>query len=359
MLSLKHISKGFNGKAVIKDVSLEVSEGQYFVLLGSSGVGKSLLFEMIAGITSPDSGKVLLDGLDITEQKIQKRKIGLVFQHSVLFPHMSVYDNVAYPFKCRKFSSSQIKARVKSMADDFGFAALLDRKPSTLSGGEAQRISLARAVASEPRCLLLDEPLSSLDASIRPEIRALLRKMNSRGQTIIHITHDYTEAVSVGTHIAVMEKGKIVQIGTVDDIFQRPKSEFIARFVGIRNFFKGRLQEKTTQETNLRDFTTNEGISFSVLIDTNSINGYVMIRSEDVTVSRVLARSSARNQFEAAIVDVVRARPGMEVIVDIGRNKPVKIAAMVSSESTRELDLKPGRKVWVSFKASAAKYIEE
>jgi molybdate/tungstate transport system ATP-binding protein len=359
MLSVRQISKAFNGKAVIKDVSFDVSEGQYFVLLGSSGVGKSLLFETIAGITSPDSGNVFLDGINITTQKIQKRKIGLVFQDSVLFPHMSVYDNVAYPLKCRKLSCSQIQVRVKTMADDFGFANLLNRKPSTLSGGESQRVSLARAVASEPRCLLLDEPLSSLDASTRPEIRALLRKMNSRGQTIVHVTHDYTEAVSVGTHIAVMEKGRIAQVGTTEEIFQRPKSEFIARFVGIRNFFKGCLQETTSQETNLREFTTVDGVSFSVLVDTDAGNGYVMIRSEDVTVSSILSQSSARNRFEAAIVDIVRAGPGIEVIVDIGQHKTVEIAAMVTTESTKEMDLRTGKKVWISFKASAVKYIEE
>ncbi|MHC4280833.1 MAG: ABC transporter ATP-binding protein, partial [Planctomycetota bacterium] len=222
-----------------------------------------------------------------------------------------------------------------------------------------QRVSLARAVASEPRCLLLDEPLSSLDVSSRPEIRALLRKMNSRGQTIVHITHDYAEAVSLGTHIAVMEKGRIAQVGTIEDIFQRPKSEFIAHFVGIRNFFKGQLKKTLVQESNLREFITVEGISFSVLVDSDASNGYVMIRSEDVTVSGIMSESSARNRFEATIVDIVRAGPGVEVIVDIGQKKAVEIAAMVTTESTKELGLKIGEKVWISFKASAAKYIEE
>jgi molybdopterin-binding protein len=245
------------------------------------------------------------------------------------------------------------------LADDFGFTSLLKRKPSTLSGGESQRVSLARAVASEPRCLLLDEPLSSLDASSRPEIRSLLRKMNSCGQTIVHITHDYAEAVSLGSHIAVMEKGRIAQVGTIEDIFQRPKSEFIARFVGIRNFFKGQLKKAPVQETNLREFTTIEGISLSVLVDSDAGNGYVMVRSEDVTVSGIISESSARNRFEATIADIVRAGPGVEVIVNIGRDKAVEIAAMVTTESTKELDLKIGKKVWISFKASAAKYIEE
>ncbi|MHC4725252.1 MAG: ABC transporter ATP-binding protein [Planctomycetota bacterium] len=322
MLRVKDISKAFDGNLIIKDVSFEVSEGQYFVLLGSSGVGKSLLFETIAGAIYPDTGQIFLDGTDITAEKIQERKIGLVFQDNVLFPHMRVYENVAYPLKCRKMSGPQIEKRVMKLADDFGFTSLLKRKPSTLSGGESQRVSLARAVASEPRCLLLDEPLSSLDVSSRPEIRALLRKMNSH-------------------------------------IFQRPKSEFIAHFVGIRNFFKGQLKKTLVQESNLREFITVEGISFSVLVDSDASNGYVMIRSEDVTVSGIMSESSARNRFEATIVDIVRAGPGVEVIVDIGQKKAVEIAAMVTTESTKELGLKIGEKVWISFKASAAKYIEE
>jgi molybdopterin-binding protein len=205
----------------------------------------------------------------------------------------------------------------------------------------------------------LDEPLSSLDVSSRPEIRALLRKMNSLGQTIVHITHDYTEAVSLGTHIAVMEKGRIAQVGTTEEIFQRPKSEFIARFVGIKNFFKGQLNKVSAQESNLKEFTTVDGVSFSVLVDTDVGNGYVMIRSEDVTVSSILSKSSARNRFEATIVDIVRAGAGIEVIVDIGLKKAVEIAAMVTTESTKELGLRIGKKVWISFKASAVKYIEE
>jgi len=359
MLSVKEISKAFDNKKIIKDVSFDVNEGQYFVLLGSSGVGKSLLFEIIAGIIDPDNGMIMLDGTDITHKKIQKRNIGLVFQDNVLFPHTTVYENVAYPLKSRKVQHSDIHKRVTSLADDFGFKHLFDRKPLTLSGGESQRVSLARAVASEPKCLLLDEPLSSLDASSRPEIRALLRKMNGRGQTIVHITHDYTEAVSVGTHIAVLESGTIAQVGMIDDIFQRPKSEFIARFIGIRNFFRGHLQGIKVPDSNLREFTTADGMTFSVLVDSNGGNGYVMIRSEDVTVSGAMARSSARNQFEGTIADIVRAGPGMEVILNIGRDKPVNIASMVTSESTKELSLSIGKKVWVSFKASAAKYIED
>ena len=375
LLTVREISKAFTDFR-IKNVSFEVQQGQYFVLLGASGVGKSVLLETIAGIIRPDTGQIFLDGKDITNEKIQKRKIGMVFQNSALFPNMTVYDNIAYPLRTG-YAKSQIQKRVAELAEDFGITDLLKRKPQTLSGGESQRVSLARAVASQPRCLLLDEPISSLDAKSRPQIRALLRKINAKAQTIIHVTHNYTEAVSLSTHIAVMERGTIAQTGTVEDIFQHPKSEFIARFIGIRNFFKGRL-EKPHHQAGLRQFSPMDssrrtaGIDFSVLTDSPAGNGFICIRSEDVTIRNpcpMAAPTSARNNFEGTIVDIVRDGLGIEVIVDIGNGKPqmqkrpsgnpVEVASLITAESAKTLDLHCGKKVCISFKASAVKYVEE
>ena len=355
MLSVRQISKSL-GDLVIKDVSFEVRPGQYFVLLGASGVGKSVLLETIAGLIRPDAGGVFLDGKDITGERIQNRKIALVFQNSTLFPHMIVYDNIAYPLRCRKVKNSQIRERVGKLAEDFAVGGLLKRSPETLSGGESQRVSLARAVASEPQCLLLDEPISSLDVKIRPQIRAVLRKINAQGQTIVHVTHDYTEAASLGTHIAVMEHGTIAQAGTVEEIFQHPKSEFVARFVGIRNFFKGQLRNSGWPRPAARQFKTN-GFSFSVLTDSSSGSGHIMVRSEDVTIGNAASQTSARNNFEGTIVDIVPAGGGAEVIVDIGAEVVMEIAALITTESVKSLELCCEKKVWVNFKASAVKYV--
>ena len=368
LLTVRNISKAFSGFE-IKDVSFDVQQGWYFVLLGASGVGKSVLLETIAGLTRPDAGQILLNGKDITNEKIQKRKIGLVFQSNTLFPHMTVYDNIAYPLRSGR-TKSQISKRVTQLAEDFGVTDLLNRKSQMLSGGESQRVSLARTVASEPDCLLLDEPICSLDATSRPQIRALLRRINANGQTIIHVTHDYTEAVSLGTHIAVMERGIIAQTGKVEDIFQHPKSEFIARFIGIRNFFKGHL-EQSDHQSGLKQFRTGS-LDFSVLTDRPAGNGFVCIRSEDVTIRNLdsMAKpTSARNNFEGTIVDIIRAGPGIEVIVDINTDKskpineanstPLEVAALISNESVKTLNLHCGKKVILSFKASAIKYVEE
>ncbi|TKJ37482.1 MAG: hypothetical protein CEE38_08270 [Planctomycetes bacterium B3_Pla] len=357
MLSVKQISKTYPGFG-IENVSFDVQPGEYFVLLGRTGVGKSVLLEIIAGLTQPDSGCVFLDGAEITHEKIQKRKTSLVFQNSALFPHMTVYDNIAYPLSGWGKTKSQIRERVTELAEDFAISHLLTARPQTLSGGESQRVSLARAVASEPRCLLLDEPLSSLDATSRSDIRALLRKISARGRVILHVTHDYTEAVSLSTHIAVMEDGGIAQVGTVEEIFQHPKSEFIARFVGIRNFFRGKLEASDAAEASLRHFTT-DGLSFSVLTESSAGPGCIMVRSEDVTLYNAARPTSARNNFEGSIVDIAPAGGGVEVIVDIGVSKPVEVAALVTSEAVSALKLRSGKKVWVSFKAAAARFIEE
>jgi len=363
MLSVKHISKAFDSSqdVILKDISLEVPPAAYFVLLGASAMGKSVVLEIIAGLTAADSGTIILDDSDITNEEIQKRSVGLVFQDNTLFPHMTVFDNIAYALRCHGPGKSQIRERVSKLATDVGVTELLKRKPPTLSGGEAQRVSLARALAAEPKLLLLDEPISSLDVKARAQIRALLRKINARGQTIIHVTHDYTEAVSLATHIAILEDGAIAQTGSVDEIFRRPKSEFVAEFVGIRNFFRGHLNDTDAQGPHSKSFTT-DGLCFAVLTEEAAGPGYVMIRSEDVTIASTASpagQTSARNNFEGAITDIIPAGPGVEIVVDIGKGKSVEIAAMITAESVKKLDLTYGIRVGINFKASAVKFIEQ
>jgi molybdate/tungstate transport system ATP-binding protein len=353
MLSLAGVSKTFESFCV-RDVSFEVGRGQYFVLLGASGVGKSILLETIAGLIEPDSGRIFLDGEDITLEQIQRRRIGLVFQDNALFGHMTVFDNIAYPLRCRKLDRAQIRERVGELAEQVGMEGFLRSGVRTLSGGEIQRVSLARALASEPRCLLLDEPLSSLDTKARADMRALLRRLNGQGQTIVHVTHDYTEAVSLASHIGVMEGGSIAQVGTVEDIFAHPKSEFVARFVGISNYFKGRLDSDSEPAVNTKQFVT-DGIVFRILTESVDGYGYVSIGSEDVTISNERIASSARNNFNGTIVEVIPVGSGMEVTVDIG----VRLSSLVTVESVKGLGLECGKTIWVSFKASAVRFVEQ
>ena len=351
MLSLRNITKRLEGFA-IRDVSFDVAEGEYFVLLGASAVGKTVLLETIAGLLDPEAGQILLDGRDITGERIQKRRISLVYQDRALFPHLSVRQNIAYGLRCRRLPRARAAERTGKLAERVGVEHLLDRGTETLSGGEAQRVALARALGTEPRCLLLDEPLSALDTNSRAQMRSLLRKLNRRGHTLLHVTHDYEEAISLASRVAIMEAGRIVQVGTPDEVFRHPKSEFVARFIGIRNCFKGRLRYSAGDGA-LGEFVT-AGPVFRVLAEAPAGPGYLMLRSEDITVANARSETSARNTFVGIIVDIAAARLGVEVSVDIG----VEVSALVTAASVAKLNLACGKEVCVSFKASAARFIE-
>lgn len=351
MLRVDSIFKRLGGFE-LKDVSFEVAEGEYFVLLGASGAGKTVLLEAVTGITTPDGGSVSLGGRDITKEKIQKRDMSLVFQNGALFPHMNVRENVEYGLWGKGLSSGERRSRVEGLARDLGFVGLLDRKPATLSGGEAQRVALARAMAPKPRCLLLDEPLSSLDSGARSGLRAILRNLDRKGMSVVHVTHDYEEALSLADRIGVMEKGTVVQADKPDRIFRYPASGFVADFVGIRNFFSGTLKEEAGGDDGVKLFEAG-GASFRVLTEEPEGEGNVIIRSEDVTVSVEPVSTSARNSFEGTVTDIFPVRLGVEVVVDAG----FEMAALLTKRSVRELGLERGRKAFISFKASAVEFV--
>lgn len=350
MLEVKGLSKQL-GEFTIKDVSFSVGTGDYFVLMGASGVGKTVLLEAIAGVTVPDSGSIHLAGNDITRVPIQRRNMGLVYQDQALFPHLPVHVNMSYGLRAVRMHRHERDERVAELAEQLGIAPLLNRMPDTLSGGEAQRVALARALARKPSCLLLDEPLSSLDVHARTGIRRLLRGLNRRGQTVLHVTHDYEEAISLATRLGVMEDGTVKQIGTPEEVFHHPKSQFVAGFVGIKNFLAGELLPP--EDADCAAEFVSDGLRFSVLTDAPAGPGHAVLRSEDVTISLAPASSSACNVFPGTVTEIVRAPLGTEVLVDIG----VEIAVLVTRGSQDRLGLQPGRKVFVSIKASAIRVV--
>jgi len=352
MLDVKALTIELDGFS-LRNLTVQVEDGAYLVLLGESGVGKSVLLECIAGLYPAASGSVSLGGADITHARIQDRPVGLVYQDEALFPHLTVYENVAYGLRARGAGRAAIDETVRALAKQTGLEDMLTRQPGTLSGGERQRVSLARALATEPKCLLLDEPLSALDAQARPAMRSLLRNLHRAGQTIVHVTHDYEEAISLATHVGVIEDGRIVQEGTPADIFQHPKSGFVARFVGVRNFFHGTLSFPDSGST-MGEFASGD-LTFSVATDAPGGPGYLLLRSEDLTLSSARPEGSARNTFEGKVSDIAPARLGVEVMVDLG----VEVAAMVTEDAVKRMGLAPGKDVWVSFKATAGRFIEE
>ncbi len=348
MLTVKDLSVKL-GKFELNGVNFEVGPGEYFVLLGVSGAGKSVLLQIIGGLIPGASGVVMLNGKDISREKVQRRGVGLVFQDAALFPHMNVFKNIAYPLRSLKLNDREIDRRVRELADMTNITKLLKRNPANLSGGEKQRVALARALALKPQCLLLDEPISSLDVQLRRELRSLLRKINANGQTIVHVTHDYEEAALLASRIGVIENGSVVQTGKAPEVFSRPKSEFVANFVGIRNFFRGELRDG---KDSMKKFLFDGG-EVSVLTGEPEGAGYITVRGEDLIISEKRWESSAANSFPGRVIALEPARVGTEVLVDIG----VTLSALVSKESVSNLQLEPGSKVWVSFKASAVKFI--
>ncbi len=354
MLRLQNISKIYPDFS-LKNIHFEVRKGEYFVLLGKSGSGKSMLLEIIAGIKKQDSGQIILKDSDISHKKIQKRGCVLVYQDSALFPHMSVYDNLLFTLKNHKFKMSDACERIAEMAGFVSIEHIMNRTPVNLSGGEIQRVALGRALVVRPEILLLDEPLSSLDVQMRGDLQSLLHKINQTGQTIIHVTHDFTEAVSLSDRVAVIENGEIIQQGFTEEVFQNPRNEFVADLSGVKNFFKVTLHSDSDYDDICMAKPFNKNIQFRVMADHNHHEGYLTFSSSDVILSDLKPESSAANNFQGKVTDVVPHGLGIEVIVDIG----VHITAQISKKAFREFDIEAGKTVWVSFKASACRFIEK
>jgi putative spermidine/putrescine transport system ATP-binding protein len=237
-LSLEKLTLAYGDTVAVKDLDLVIRKGELLALLGPSGCGKTTTMRSIAGLLNPTSGHIRLDGVDITRVPANKRAVGLVFQSYALFPHLSVYENVAFGLKLKGMRGSELDSRVTSGLKSVGLSDFANRKPGELSGGQQQRVALARSMVMDPKVLLLDEPLSNLDARLRLEMRTELQRVQKQtGVTMIFVTHDQAEALALADRIVVMKGGAIEQIGTPEDIYNRPVSSFVADFVGFENIF--------------------------------------------------------------------------------------------------------------------------
>ena len=240
-LELKEIKKSFTeGEAVLDNISLEISKGEFITLLGSSGCGKTTTLRIIAGLEQPDAGSVWLDGREVTGLEPNQRDVNTVFQNYALFPHMNVAENIGYGLKLKKVPKSEIRKKVSQMLELVQLEGYEKRKPSELSGGQKQRVAIARALVNNPKVLLLDEPLGALDLQLRRAMQIELKHLQKKlGITFIYITHDQEEAINMSDRIAVMRNGRIEQIGTPDEIYNHPKTSYVATFVGNANILHG------------------------------------------------------------------------------------------------------------------------
>jgi len=244
-LAVRRLRKTFGHVVAVDDVSLEAAPGEFLSLLGPSGCGKSTVLRMVAGLLEPDRGEVVLAGEDITRVAVHRRNLGLVFQSYALFPHMTVFDNAAFGLRRRRVAEALLRPRVERMLDLVRLGPLGARYPRELSGGQQQRVALARALVTEPRVLLLDEPLSNLDALLRDEMRVELKRLQQRlGTTMIFVTHDQAEALILSDRVVVMEAGRVEQVGRPEEVYRRPATAFVARFLGRANFLAGVVAQR-------------------------------------------------------------------------------------------------------------------
>jgi putative spermidine/putrescine transport system ATP-binding protein len=237
-LSLENLKVAYGKNTVLEDFNLSINKGEFVSLLGPSGCGKTTTLRSIAGFVKAQKGKIIFKGQDFTDVPVHKKHFGFVFQNYALFPHLNVFDNVAFGLKMQKTAESEIKTRVEKMIDLVGLSGFLKRYPAELSGGQQQRVALARALVIEPDLLLLDEPLSNLDAKLRVEMRVEIRNIQQKlGLTTVYVTHDQEECFSISDRVVVMKDGEIEQLDSPEKIYRKPETEFVADFVGFENFF--------------------------------------------------------------------------------------------------------------------------
>lgn len=344
MIKIKNLCVDL-GDFLLYDISFTVSEGEYFVVLGPTGAGKTVLLESIAGLYPIKSGEIWLRGKEVVRLEPEKRGVSIVYQDHALFPHLSVKDNVIFGLRLRKEKHQEIKVTLDWITDLLSISHLLHRKPETLSGGERQKVALARALSTKPKVLLLDEPLSALDPETRENLQQELRQLHRvLNITTVHVTHDFEEAIALGHRIAVIGEGHLKQVGTPEQIFRQPNSEFVARFAMTRNIYLGEAVHKANGDNIFRI----EGTEFVSAADTEG-TCHASIRPEDILISLEPIRSSARNCFPGTITGIIDKGATLYITV----NLPPDISCLVTRHSFEELELEEGKRVYVTFKASA------
>lgn len=321
---LRNVSKKFGNVVALKSISLDIQEGEFITLLGPSGCGKTTTLRLIAGFNNPDQGQILLGDEDITNLPPQKREIGMVFQDYALFPHLTIKENIAFPLRERHTPKDKIDGRVKELLELVRLPGVESRYPSELSGGQAQRISVARAVAYPPRVLLMDEPLGALDLKLREAMQLELRRIQQELQiTTVFVTHDQTEAMNMSDRIAVMRNGEVDQVGTAREIYNFPQSAFVADFVGRINLLDATLLSKSGD---IAELNILDGLKIRSKIATasevTSEKLCVGIRPEKLVIGTPDQKDQFDNQIPGKILRSTFSGNLLDIFVDVGADKP-------------------------------------
>lgn len=332
------------GKFFLKSVNLDVKDGEYFVLLGPTGSGKSVLLESVAGLTAVTSGEVWINGNNVTDLNLEHRKIGFAYQDYALYRHLTVRDNISFGLMWKNMKQKEIEQAVDHAIELLGLSNLLDKRPWTLSGGESQKIALARAISIKPDLLILDEPLSAVDSETKEDYERELKELHQRlGLTTIHVTHSFEEAVALGDRIAVIMDGEILQVGTPEEIFHHPQSVRAARFLMTKNIFEG----EASPGPGGNSVFSVDGTEFRV--DTGlQGKAYASVRPEDIMIYREPPASDNLNSLEGTVTRIVDRGTVTHVMVDV----PPSFICLVLPRSLKELGLAENDKVYVTFAPS-------
>lgn len=349
VIEFQGVSKHYHDHPVLHNINLEVRNGEFLTLLGPSGCGKTTLLRLISGFEDPSQGNIFIDGRDISGLSPQDRHVNTVFQSYALFPHMNVYENIAFGLRCKHLPESEIKIRVEEALEMVKLTTLAKRKPDQLSGGQQQRVAIARAVVNKPLVLLLDEPLSSLDYRLRKMMQIELKQLQTQlGITFIFVTHDQEEALSMSDRVVVMQEGVIEQIGTPREVYEEPQNLRVAKFIGEVNIFEAKI--KSANEIELEIEIENQ--SYTVKNRKNhkaEDNICVLIRPEDLQVWSQSEVTDTTGMFPAKVEQVIYKGVTVDLMLRLSSSNKILSATQFFNEDDDKLDYKSGESVWVQW----------